>query len=166
MVNPLLDNLVQMALDSYGIEYEVLECNPDFADTAAFCQQYGFSLDDSANTILVASKKVEPVKYAACVILATTKLDVNKTVCKLLGVKRASFATADETKEITSMEIGGVTIFGIENIPVYVDAAVLERDKVIMGGGNRSSKILLSPAELKKIPQVEIVQNLAQPKHI
>jgi prolyl-tRNA editing enzyme YbaK/EbsC (Cys-tRNA(Pro) deacylase) len=159
-----LDPSVQRTLDKYQIMYEVLPCDPDLADTAAFCEHYGFSPDQAANTILIASKKVEPTKYAICVVLATARLDVNKKVSELLGVKRLSFADAETTKKLTGMMIGGVTAIGINNLPIYVDKAVMERDEVIMGGGNRSSKLLVSPQELNKLDNVEAVEGLAKPK--
>lgn len=155
---------VQKALDTHGITYEIFPCDPELADTAAFCEHYGFSLDQSANTILVASKKIEPTKYAACVVLGTTKLDVNKKVCQLMDIKRASFANGEETVNLTDMMIGGVTAIGIENLPIYIDAAVMEQKQVVMGGGNRSTKLLLDPEELKKLPNVQIIETLAKPK--
>ena len=117
---------VAAALAEHGLSYEVLACDPDLADTAAFCDHYGFTLDQSANTILVTSKKVEPAKYAVCVVLGTTRLDVNKSVRELLGVKRASFADAETTQAVTGMEIGGVTAVGTSGQPIYIDAAVLD----------------------------------------
>ncbi len=154
----------QAALDTAGIVYDVLDCDPDLADTAAFCEAYHFRLDQSANAILVAGK-ADPTKYACCIVLATTRLDVNKTVCKQLGVKRASFASSEQTKAVTGMEIGGVTPFGIpENIPILVDTAVMHASTVVMGGGNRSSKVILNPQELTKYPGVTIVEDLAKPK--
>jgi len=161
---PLLHAKTQAALTAFDIAHEVLECDPDLADTAAFVEHYGFTLDQSANTILVASKKVEPTKYAVCVVLGTTKLDVNKAVCKLLGVKRASFASGEETIKLTDMMIGGVTAIGIEDLPIYIDAAVMRPSQVIMGGGNRSSKLLLDPVELKKLPNAQVIDDLAKPK--
>ncbi|MBI1376903.1 MAG: hypothetical protein GC157_05400 [Frankiales bacterium] len=158
---PHLDPAVAAALAAHGIAHEVLACDPELADTAAFCAHYGFSLDDSANTILVASKKVEPVRYAVCVALGTTRLDVNHRVAGLLGVKRLSFADAEVTRAVTGMMIGGVTAVGLEGHPVYVDAAVLDRPRVVMGGGNRTSKLLLDPRELTKLPAVEVVDGLA-----
>jgi len=95
------------------------------------------------------------------VVLGTTRLDVNKKVAELLGVKRLSFADADTTIALTGMMIGGVTAFGIDDLPVYVDAAVLTQPKVVMGGGNRSSKLLLDPHELAKLPNAEVVDGLA-----
>jgi prolyl-tRNA editing enzyme YbaK/EbsC (Cys-tRNA(Pro) deacylase) len=86
--------IVEAALGAHDITYKVFECDPALADTAAFCERYGFALEQSANTIVVASK-TDPAQYACCVVLATTKLDVNKTVCKLLSVRKASFAPMD-----------------------------------------------------------------------
>src|SRR5688572_1310272 len=132
----VLDEAVEEALQSLGVKYEVLDCQPEFADTATFCEHYGKDPGQSANTIIVASRKIEPVRYAACVVLAPDRLDVNKKVCQLLGVKRASFASADQTLELSGMMIGGVTVFGLpKDLPIYVDSKVLEQPEVIMGGG-------------------------------
>ena len=154
---------VEAALAGHGLTYEVLACDPDLADTAAFCAHYGFTLEQSANTILVASKKVEPARYAVCVVLGTARLDVNKKVRELLGVKRASFADAETTEAVTGMEIGGVTAIGTSGHPVYIDAAVIGRERVVMGGGNRSSKLLLKPEELLKLPRAVVIEGLAKP---
>src|SRR5262245_44867859 len=93
----LLMPRVAETLAEHEITYKVLECLPEFADTAAFCEHYKIPLDQAANTILVASRKVEPTKYALCIVLGATRLDVNQKVCELLGVKRASFADAETT---------------------------------------------------------------------
>ena len=164
MTGSLLHPLVQAALERHGIVADVLECLPELADTAAFCAHYGVPLEQAANTIVVASRKVEPPVYAACVVLGTTRLDVNTRVRQLLGVKRLSFADAETTIALTGMMIGGVTAFGIEGLPVYVDSAVLAQPQVVMGGGNRSSKLLLDPHELTKLPGVEVVEGLALPR--
>lgn len=154
--------VVQKSLDKYKVEYRVIPCDPELADTAAFCEAYGYKPEQSANTIVVTSRKIEPTKYVVCVLLATTKLDVNKTVASQMGVKRASFADAETTIKITGMEIDGVTAAGIANLPIFVDSAVMNSDKIIMGGGNRISKVILKPAELLKLPNVKVVENLAQ----
>jgi prolyl-tRNA editing enzyme YbaK/EbsC (Cys-tRNA(Pro) deacylase) len=164
MSDDLLDVRVSSALDALGVPHEVLPCDPELADTAAFCAHYGFTLEQAANTILVASKKVDPPRYAVCVVLGTTRLDVNQKVRDLLDVKRLSFADAETTIELTGMQIGGVTAFGIEGLQVYVDAAVLEQPRVVMGGGNRSSKLLIDPQELLKVPDVTVVRDLARPR--
>ncbi len=157
------DNLhpsVQQCLERCGIEYKVFQCDPELADTAVFCDHYGFSLESTANTIIAAAK-TEPVKYACSVVLATTKLDVNKKICSLLGVKRTSFASQEQTLQLTGMQIGGVTPFGLPDIPIYLDAKLMECEELVLGGGNRSTKVLLAPTELTKLPGAQVVEGLA-----
>ena len=158
------ETLVQDTLARLGIVHEVMPCDPAAADTAVFCVRYGVAPEDSANTILVASKK-EPRRYAACVALATTLLDVNHKVRELLGEKRLSFANAEETIALTGMLVGGVTPFGLpDGLPVFVDEAVMSRPTVILGGGGRSTKLKLAPAELLKLPEAQVVSGLARPR--
>ena len=153
---------VREQLDELGIEHEIVPCDPELADTAAFCAAYGYAPEDSANTIVVVGKSTPPA-YAACVVLATTRLDVNGAVRRRLGARKASFASADETKSLTGMLIGGVTAFGLPpGLPVWVDAAVMGRERIILGGGSRSCKLLVAPDALLKIPGVEVVDQLAK----
>ena len=160
-----IDQQVREHLDELGVAYEVIAIDPAFADTAAFCERYGYSPDESANTILVIGKS-DPPKYAACVVLATTRLDVNRTVRQRLGTRKASFAPAEDTRAITGMEIGGVTVFGLPpDVPIWVDARVMARERIILGGGSRSWKVAAPPAILRALPGVEIVEGLAsEPK--
>jgi prolyl-tRNA editing enzyme YbaK/EbsC (Cys-tRNA(Pro) deacylase) len=149
------------AVERLGVPYDVLRCDPAFADTAAFCAQYGFPPERAANTIVVASKK-EPRQYAACVVLASTRLDVNHTVRDLLGVTKLSFATAEEMRELTGMTVGGVTAFGLpDGLPLFVDAHVMEPDWVIVGTGGRNGKIKISPQVFHRIPAARVVEGLA-----
>ncbi len=142
-------------------EHELFACDPELADTAAFCAAYGFALADSANTILVVGKSAPPV-YAACIVLATHRLDVNRAVRTRLGTRKASFASPDETRALTGHEIGGVTAFGLpDGLPILVDAAVMGRERIVLGGGSRSWKVLAPPSILLTIPGVEVVEGLA-----
>ena len=157
----LLHAQTRTALDRLGVAYEVMACDPALADTAAFVEAYGIPLERSANTIVVASKGAEP-RFVACVVLATTSLDVNRVVRREMGVRKASFAAADPVRELTGMEIGGVTPFGLpDGLPVLVDARVMEPDWIILGGGNRSSKLRLAPDALRSHPSVRVVDGLA-----
>ena len=152
---------VQAALDRLGVEHELVACDPSLADTAAFCEAYGYAPEDSANTIVVIGK-ADPPRYVACVVLATTRLDVNRAVKQRLGVRKASFADADATRALTAMEIGGVTALGLpDELPIWVDARVVERDRIVLGGGSRSWKVVGPPALLTKLPNVEVVEGLA-----
>jgi prolyl-tRNA editing enzyme YbaK/EbsC (Cys-tRNA(Pro) deacylase) len=154
---------VRAALDALGAEYEVLPCDPELADTAAFCDHYGVPVERSANTILVAGKGRDGERtYVACVVLAHTRLDVNGAVRRRLGVRKASFASADETRELTGMLIGGVTAFALPpDVPLWIDARVLEPDWVVLGGGDRSTKLKLAPDLLTRAPGAEVVEGLA-----
>ena len=154
------DAALRASLDALGVSYEIFPCDPALADTAAFCEAYGFAPENSANTILVIGKS-NPPKYAACVVLATTRLDVNRAVKQRLGA-RASFAPSEVTRELTGMEIGGVTVFGLPaEMPIWVDARVMECERIVLGGGSRSYKVLGSPEILRALPGVEIVEGLA-----
>ena len=159
------DRLVlERALDALGVEYELFPCDPALADTAAFCAAYGFAPEDSANTIVVVGK-ASPPRYTACVVLATHRLDVNRAVRDRLGTRKASFASADETRALTGMEIGGVTAFGLPpDLPLLVDAAVMTRECIVLGGGSRSWKVIAAPAILERLPNAEVVEGLANPR--
>jgi prolyl-tRNA editing enzyme YbaK/EbsC (Cys-tRNA(Pro) deacylase) len=157
----LLHESVRRHLQRLGIGFEIMECDPELADTAAFVEAYGVPADQSANTILVASKGAEPT-YAACVVLAITSLDVNRVVRREMGVRKASFAGADAVRALTGMEIGGVTPFGLpDDLPILVDARVMEPDWVVLGGGNRSSKLRVAPGVMSSLPSMRVVEGLA-----
>ena len=153
---------VLAAVEATGEPFEVIEIDPDLADTAAFCQHYGYPPETSGNCILVASKDDPPV-VAACLALATTKLDVNKRVRKLLGVRKLSFAPAEVTREVTGMEIGGVTPFGLpRDLVLYLDARIEGLDRIIVGGGSRSLKLAVAPAALLAVGGI-LTEDLALP---
>lgn len=148
-------------LRALGQPYELFPCDPALADTAAFCAAYGFAPGDSANTIVVIGKS-EPPRFAACVTLAPFRLDVNRTVRDRLGTRKASFAPADATATLTGMQIGGVTVFGLPaGLPIWVDSRVMDRERIVLGGGSRSWKVIASPEILRALPGVEIVEGLA-----
>ena len=157
-----IEAVVRAALDASGVPYTLVAIDPEFADTAAFCARYGYGVERSGNCIVVASTK-PPGKYAACMVLATTRLDVNHRVKALLGVSRVSFATAEQTVALTGMMIGGVTPLALPaDLPIYVDARVMALDRVLVGGGSRSLKVDVAPAIFHALPNaVTVVEGLA-----
>jgi len=156
-----IETRVRSGLDRTGFDYEVIDCDPELADTAAFCAHYGYPMEQSANTIVVASRKPEG-RHAACVVLATDRLDVNKRVRGLLGVRKLSFAPPEVTAEVTGMLIGGVTPFALPpDLPLWIDAAVMKCEWVILGGGSRSMKIKADPRVLQSLPGAEVIEGLA-----
>ncbi len=158
--NPDRDAL-EAALAGRG-EYQLFACDPALADTAAFCAAYGFAPEDSANTIIVVGKGAEPV-YAACVVLATHRLAVNQVVKARFG-RKSSFASPEETRAVTGHEIGGVTVFGLPGgLPIWIDAAVMARERIVLGGGSRSWKVIAPSSILLTLPNAEVVSGLANP---
>ena len=152
---------VAAELAALGVAFETLTIDPEFADTAAFCEKYGYELGVSANTIVIGSRR-EPRQYCACVVLANTRLDVNHAVRDLMGTRRLSFASAADTVKITGMELGGVTVFALpDGLPLYVDARIMESEFVILGGGDRSTKIKISPTVFDRMSQARVIEGLA-----
>jgi prolyl-tRNA editing enzyme YbaK/EbsC (Cys-tRNA(Pro) deacylase) len=131
---------IQRFLENSGLAFEVWPCDPELADTAVYCEHYGISLENSANAILVRSKTGDK-KFVLCVLRATDRLNTNHTVRKKLGARKVSFASADETREITGMEIGGVTPIALpENLPIWIDDAVMQCEYVGPCYSSRPSK--------------------------
>ena len=157
-----IEGRVRAALDELGIaDWEWLEIDPQYGDTADFCQQYGYDAPHCANTIIVASKR-GPAAHCAGVVRACDRLDVNKRVRGLMGVSRASFASAEVTREVTGMMIGGVTALALpEGLPIYADVRLLEMDYIILGAGSRSAKVKMVPQEMEKLPGLEFVEGLS-----
>jgi prolyl-tRNA editing enzyme YbaK/EbsC (Cys-tRNA(Pro) deacylase) len=145
------------------MDVRVIDCDPELAETAVFCRHYGYAPEDSANTILVSAKTGHK-RTVACVLLADSRLDVNHVVRKRLGSRRVSFASAETTRELTGMELGGVTPIGLpEDMPIWVDRRIMDRPLIVLGGGGRDSKIVTSPDIFYHISNTEIVADLARP---
>ena len=158
-----IERRVVTVLDGLGVSYEVHRIDPAFADTAAYCENYGSSPEHAANTIIIASKK-EPRQYAACVVKATRRLDGNHTVRRLMNAARISFASAEETRELTGMMIGGVTVLALPaELPIYVDDTLMDLPWIILGGGSRSLKIKISPEVFRKLPGATVIAGLSNP---
>lgn len=150
-------------LDALQIPYQLIACDPKLADTEIFVKHYDYALQDCANTIVVKSKSGEP-KFAACVVLAHCRLDVNHTIRKKLEARRVSFAGAEETQAITGMTLGGVTAIGLpDNLPLWVDSAVMDCKQIVLGGSSRDCKIVTSPCVFNHTSNTEIVTGLAKP---
>jgi prolyl-tRNA editing enzyme YbaK/EbsC (Cys-tRNA(Pro) deacylase) len=156
----LLADPVVAALRAWGRADEVLvaEIDPELADTAAFCAEYQVGLDVSANCVVVAGKREGQVRYAACVVLATTRADVNGVVRRQLDVRKASFAAMDTAVAETGMQYGGITPIGLPaDWPLLVDESVIAQDRVIIGSGIRGSKLLVATGLLASLPSAEVL---------
>jgi len=149
-------------LASLGAEYETLDCDPDLADTAAFCAHYDVPLSHAANAILIKRRNRDG-GFGLVLVLATHRIH-NKAMRKLLDTSRASFANHAETIEQTGMMIGGVTPFGLPaELPIWIDDAVAQLPWCIVGGGSRSVKIKIAPAVIAALPNASVVGDLAAP---
>lgn len=151
---------VAAALTSWPRADDVLVAaiDPDLADTATFCERYAVDLADSANCVVVAAKRGGDVRYAACMVLATDRADVNGAVRRRLDARKASFAPMDDAVALSAMEFGGITPIGLpRDWPILVDARVLARDVVVIGSGLRRSKLALPAAALLALPGAEIL---------
>jgi len=141
----------------------VSEIDPELADTAAFCEHYDIGLEMSANCVVVAARRGERTWHAACLVLATTRADVNGVVRKHLGARKISFASMDSAVALTGMEYGGITPVGLPaDWPILIDENVVEQERVIVGSGVRGSKLLVDSAVLASLPNAEV---LAITKH-
>lgn len=141
----------------------VTEIDPALADTAAFCERYAVSPAESANCVVVTGRRDGEARFAACVVLATTRADVNGVVRRQLDVRKASFAATDAAVELTGMEYGGITPVGLPaQWPVFVDAAVAACPLVVIGSGVRRSKLILPGESLGRLPGAVVLEGLAR----
>lgn len=158
----LVADPVAAALDALGADVLAAPIDPELADTAAFCERYGVELLDSANCVVIAGRREGQARYAACVVLATTRADVNGVVRRRLDVRKASFAPMEDAVTLTGMEYGGITPLGLPAAwPVLIDSAVLDRHVVVLGSGLRRSKIAVTPSLLTRLPTAEVMVGLA-----
>ena len=141
----------------------VAEIDPELADTAAFCETYGSPLTASANCVVVAGKRAGEERFAACLVLATTRADVNGVVRKRLDVRKASFAPMDTAVELTGMAYGGITPLGLPpEWPILIDAAVAAAPELVIGSGIRASKLLIPGPTLAALPNAEVIESLGR----
>jgi prolyl-tRNA editing enzyme YbaK/EbsC (Cys-tRNA(Pro) deacylase) len=142
-------------------QIRVAAIDPALADTAAFCERYGVPPEESANCVVIAAKRGGETTYAACVVAATTRADVNGLVRRHLGARKASFGPVDTITALTGMEYGGITPIGLPaDWPVLVDAAVAKLSSIIIGSGIRGSKLWLPGALLAALPTAEVLDGL------
>ncbi len=145
-------------------ELAVAEIDPEAADTAEFCARYGVGPDESANCVIIAAKRGGETRLAACLVLATTRADVNNLVRRHLGARKASFAPMDVAVRETGMEYGGIGPIGLpEGWPILVDAAVAAASRVVVGSGVRRSKLLVPGRALAELPGAEVLEGLGVP---
>jgi prolyl-tRNA editing enzyme YbaK/EbsC (Cys-tRNA(Pro) deacylase) len=160
---PVAAALAELAGVIPADEVGVAEIDPDLADTAAFCAQYGVALTESANCVVVSGRRDGQTRLAACMVLATTRADVNGLVKRELDVRKASFAAMETAVELTGMEYGGITPIGLPaDWPVFVDEAAAAQPRVVIGSGIRRSKLTLPGAALARLPAAAVLAGLGR----
>lgn len=134
----------------------------DLADTAAFCAAYAVPLEASANCVVLAGKREGQVRMAACLVLATTRADVNGVARRWLDVRKISFASMDDAVAMTGMEYGGITPIGLPaEWPILIDARVIEHPVIVIGSGVRRSKLVLPGVAMGRYPAAHVLDGLA-----
>lgn len=159
----LLARPVARALSSLDA-VRVAEIDPALADTAAFCERYDIPSEQSANCVVVAARRGSQTRLAACVVLATTRADVNGLVRRHLDARKASFAAMEDAVAESGMQYGGITPVGLPlQWPLLVDAAVVATDQVVIGSGMRRSKLLVPGQWLAGLPGAQVIDGLGLP---
>jgi prolyl-tRNA editing enzyme YbaK/EbsC (Cys-tRNA(Pro) deacylase) len=160
---PVASALAELAGVLPAAAVGVAEIDPELADTAAFCAEYGVELTESVNCVVVAGRRDGQTRMAACMVLATTRADVNGLVKRELDVRKASFAAMESAVELTGMEYGGITPIGLPaDWPVFVDKAVAAESAVVIGSGVRRSKLVLPGEALARLPAAVVLAGLGR----
>ena len=152
-----IHNTVTKVFEENKEALEIFECKDEFSDTQNFCDYYGFDIEDSCNAILIKAKKPTEF-YAMFCVLGSTRLDVNQKAKIAMGAKRVSFASREEAEEVTNQIYGGISPLGLpDNIKIFIDKNVMNREKLFIGAGNRVSKFFLSPKLLVDLTEAEVL---------
>lgn len=162
----LVPDVVRSAILNQSLEPQIglVQIDPSFADTTAFCEHYDWPIDHSANCVVVQGRRGDRTTIAACIILASTRADINKLVKRHLNASKISMAPMDSTLEATKMEYGGVTPIGLpKEWPILIDKAIIPLEKIIIGGGNRNTKLIVSGRLLASLPNSVIIDGLGKP---
>ncbi len=152
-----IHNTVAKVFENNKEYLEIYECKDEFSDTQNFCDHYGFDIEDSCNAILIKAKKPKEF-YAMFCVLGSTRLDVNQKAKIAMGAKRVSFASREEAELVTNQIYGGISPLGLpDNMKIFVDQNVMNREKLFIGAGNRVSKFFLSPKLLVELTNAEVL---------
>ena len=152
-----IHNTVAKVFEENNELLEIFECKDEFSDTQNFCDHYGFDIEDSCNAILIKAKKPKEF-YAMFCVLGSTRLDVNQKAKIAMGAKRVSFASREEAELVTNQIYGGISPLGLpDNMKIFVDQNVMNREKLFIGAGNRVSKFFLSPKLLVELTNAEVL---------
>lgn len=163
LAEPVLATLARLP-EADAARCAVAAIDPELAETAALCEHYGVGLDASANCVVVTGRRSGEQRWAGCLVLATTRADVNGVVRRRLDVRKASFASQHDAVAATGMEYGGITPLGLpDGWPLLLDPAVASADELVIGSGIRGSKLLVPGEVLARLPAAEVLDGLGRP---
>ncbi|MEV0321710.1 YbaK/EbsC family protein [Streptomyces sp. NPDC050658] len=162
LVAPVADAVRGWQADVPAGQLIHVDTDPQWADTATFVEHYGQDiLEQSANCVVVAGKRGGESTLAACVVLSSTRVDVNGVVRRQLGARKASFAPMDTATGETGMEYGGITPIGLPaHWPLLVDAAVVDLPYVLIGSGSRRGKLIVPGKAFAGLPNAVVLEGL------
>ncbi|MFJ9377989.1 YbaK/EbsC family protein [Streptomyces sp. NPDC101455] len=162
LIRPVADAMRAWQGSVPADQFVYVDTDPEWADTATFVEHYGQDLlERSANCVVVAGKRGGETTLAACVVLSTTRVDVNGVVRRQLGARKASFASMDTAIGESGMEYGGITPVGLPaDWPVLVDAAVVDLPYVLVGSGRRRGKLLIPGKAFAELPGAVVLEGL------
>ncbi len=161
VAKPVLEALKGLPSGEVG----VAEIDPNLSDTAAFCEHYKVGMYEAANCVVLEAKRADKTWFAACVILGSTRADINGLARRTLDARRVSFAPMEKAVQETAMEYGAITPVGLPtNWSVIIDKAVVDSEYVTIGSGVRKSKLVVSGKFLASLPNVQVLEGLGQPK--
>ncbi len=163
--NLVCDSIITLAqsLDE-AMRPLVAEIDPQYMNGKALGEHYGINIDDGANCVIIEAKNNESSEFVAVVIPVGNRADLNGFVKKHLGARRVSLAPLDKVIEATGMEYGSITPFGLPSSwKILIDEVLMNKEKIIIGGGKQISKLLVPTAVFKILPNVEIIKGLSSP---
>lgn len=163
LVAPKVADALTKAADAEKVG--VVEIDPQLSDTAGFCEHYQVSMEQAANCVVLEAKRGEKTWFAACVILGSTRADVNGLARRTLDARKVSFAPMEKAVAETTMEYGAITPVGLpENWSILIDKAVADSEYVIIGSGIRKSKLAVPGSFLASLPNAQVLEGLGQVK--
>lgn len=163
VAKPVADALSRWPNQASLKEIGIVEIDPQYSDSANFCEQFKVDLQLATNCVIVEARRGDQRWFAAVLIPASSRADINGIARRTLGARSVSFAPMEVAVRESGMEYGGITPIGLPGEwPLLIDAAVMHSDVRILGAGKRCAKLVVPGNILKELPSSVILENLAR----